>query len=138
MKIKGQGAIEVLVITGAIFIIIAILFFSAQKESTKTNAYTNLANAQGSLLELETAGRAVYEQGIGAATTLTLSMPYDIKKITFENRTAKIHYNSGKNQSWNMGFDVYGSIATPPPGPLTFRIKNTNGSICFGNQSACK
>ncbi|MEK6967869.1 MAG: hypothetical protein AABX51_04515 [Nanoarchaeota archaeon] len=137
MSNLGQGTFEVILVSGAIFIVMLILFNVLQEGGTRTSAIIDLSSASNALQELDSAGQAVYEQGKGAQVTLSVSFPNDVKNVTFNNMISTIYYKSGKYQTRSLSYNSTGSLPTPGLGPIKLRIKNTGNEVCFGNLSAC-
>jgi hypothetical protein len=84
---KAQVSIEMAVILGISLIVLAIFFvINTDVQSTFNSKYSNDI-LKTSLEDLATSGKSIYVQGVGAKTTVTITLPSNVYNASIANRT---------------------------------------------------
>jgi uncharacterized protein (UPF0333 family) len=133
---KGQTAIEYLLLFSLVFMILAILTSYAQDMTERNREEIIMSNAVIAVNKIAEAADIVYTQGKPSAITFSVYIPENVNSIIFSNNmiNMKINVNSGIN-------DIFAASKAPLQGSIstdsgTKRIKvKSEGSYVNVTQS---
>jgi uncharacterized protein (UPF0333 family) len=133
---KGQTAIEYLLLFSLVFAILAILTSYAQDITERNREEIIMSNAVIAVNKIAEAADIVYTQGKPSAITFSVYIPENVNSIIFSNNmiNMKINVNSGIN-------DIFAASKAPLQGSIstdsgTKRIKvKSEGSYVNVTQS---
>lgn len=135
MKKRGQAAVESMLIIAIILIVlISILTF---RDDVMTGVTSSYHSAKIKILsdKIVQAATLVYQQGEGARTTIFVTMPSEVKNITFTGNLIVINMNiSGVLDSSykKTDFKLNGSIPTQS-GNLCLLLQSGAGFVEVSN-----
>jgi len=116
-KIKGQIALEYLVIIAFALLLAAPIIFSTQNSSVDLTLVSRSAIAKNALSAIREAVELVYSQGEPARTSIQVTFPAGINATTINGREISINLNSHKGLIpvyEIVDFNVTGSIPITP------------------------
>lgn len=90
-SLKSQVSIEMAVILGIALIILAIFFFVNSDVQSSFNSKYSSDVIKTSLEDIAIAGKAIYVQGVGAKTTVTITLPSNVYNTSITNRTITVN-----------------------------------------------
>jgi len=90
-SLKSQVSIEMAVILGITLIVLAIFFVVNSDVQASFNSKYSNDIIKASLNDIAIAGKSVYVQGVGAKTSITITLPSNVHNATITNRTITIN-----------------------------------------------
>lgn len=134
---SAQASIELLMILAISFAVLLFIVSFNQDLFTITSNQFEVSKAKAAVQELASASTLVQAQGVGAKTSVYLTLPRGIQTITFNNKTIAFNLKLTQNVRsvyQTLGFDVAGNI-NPKAGPQWIRIEAKEAYVLIGNET---
>src|SRR3989344_4707879 len=133
---KGQGSFEALLVAGVGLAVLAAIVYVAVNNLGAFGSISDSKSSQAALNDLSNAGSKVYQEGLGSKSTAVINLPNDVNSVTFQGKTIRISYKSGKSETKNVDYNIYGQV-NASPGVQEIPIVSTDAGVCFGNIVIC-
>ncbi|MHA2069813.1 MAG: hypothetical protein ACXABY_36070, partial [Candidatus Thorarchaeota archaeon] len=111
MTYKAQASAEFLVLLGIAAFVLAAAVIVSSEQMGNVNRFREEGNAKNTVLDLSSAAKDVYSQGVGAKKQVYINLPsgYEAENSSVENRTIRLR-SSGTDFVSVEDFNVHGTF----------------------------